>query len=407
MQPLVLAIEPDLRQAAIVKRIVREKVQADVTVVDSRDAALEAMRKTMPDVLLLSALLSPRDEAELIAHLRTLEDAQHLQTQTIPQLASTIGDSDEKPTRGLLSAFRKRKESTNALAGCDPDLFADEIRTYLKRAEEKKRELRDALAFGGIPKTGPIVRVAADPSREEGIPSPEPTTSSWASPFEWRPATATATAPPASAREARDTTPDSAVAAEAYAMTPAPSVVVPETGVVIPEPSLDTPEPQILASGSPAVHDEPDLHLSGWPAAAAGSAVTSGESVAPSEFYEPIAAVPAAADEAVAFEVPALAAVEPAMPEYESTVVSFERATSEPALELARVDADVSNRRSRAPLVMRQARGWWFVEGNAKAAAEPESELREVLASLTIPHTVAAVGYAEGCRIRRVRLTAA
>ena len=45
-QPLVLAIEPDLRQAAIVKRIVREKVLADVAVVDSRDAALEAMRTT-------------------------------------------------------------------------------------------------------------------------------------------------------------------------------------------------------------------------------------------------------------------------------------------------------------------------------------------------------------------------
>src|SRR6266571_1037780 len=59
---LVLAIEPDLRQAAIVKRIVREKVGAEVTVVDSRDAAIEAMRTAVPDVLLISALLSPRDE---------------------------------------------------------------------------------------------------------------------------------------------------------------------------------------------------------------------------------------------------------------------------------------------------------------------------------------------------------
>jgi CheY-like chemotaxis protein len=70
--PLVLAIEPDLRQAAIVKRIVREKVHADVAVVDSRDAALQAISQTVPDVLLISALLSPRDEDELVAHLRTL-----------------------------------------------------------------------------------------------------------------------------------------------------------------------------------------------------------------------------------------------------------------------------------------------------------------------------------------------
>ena len=101
--PLVLAIEPDLRQAAIVKRIVREKVLADVVVVDSREAALEALRTTVPDVLLISALLSPRDEAELIAHLRTLDDADHLQTHTIPQLASALGPGEERASRGLLS----------------------------------------------------------------------------------------------------------------------------------------------------------------------------------------------------------------------------------------------------------------------------------------------------------------
>src|SRR5918993_612570 len=100
-QPLVLAIEPDLRQAAIVKRIVREKALADVTVVDSRDAAIEAMRTCMPDVLLLSALLSPRDEDELMAHLKTLDHAGHLQTHTIPQLASGAGGEEERGTRSL------------------------------------------------------------------------------------------------------------------------------------------------------------------------------------------------------------------------------------------------------------------------------------------------------------------
>src|SRR5262245_2943653 len=117
MQPLVLAIEPDTRQAAIVKRIVREKVVADATVADSRDAAVAAMRSTIPDVLLLSALLSPRDEDELIAHLRTLPDAQHLQTHTIPQLSSSFGDEDDKP-RGLLSAFRRKKTPDRVTGGC-------------------------------------------------------------------------------------------------------------------------------------------------------------------------------------------------------------------------------------------------------------------------------------------------
>ena len=91
---IVLAIEPDLRQAAIIKRIVRDKELADVVVVETRDAALEAIRKEIPDVLLLSALLSPRDEDELIAHLRLLDGAEHLQTHTIPQLAGTSADRE-------------------------------------------------------------------------------------------------------------------------------------------------------------------------------------------------------------------------------------------------------------------------------------------------------------------------
>jgi len=40
--------------------------------VDSRDAAISAVNANVPDVILLTALLSPRDEAEIIAHLRTV-----------------------------------------------------------------------------------------------------------------------------------------------------------------------------------------------------------------------------------------------------------------------------------------------------------------------------------------------
>jgi hypothetical protein len=191
MTPHVLAIEPDLRQAAIVKRIVREKVLADITVVDSRDAALEAMRTTVPDVLLLSALLSPRDEDELVAHLRTLRDAAHLQTHTIPQLASAIASGDGKPARGLLKTLWRRKGAGAAPEGCDPDLFADEVRAYLERASEKKREVREHGT--SEPVATPVRRAASAVAEQEPAPAaaPAPTASaSWESPFEWRPSRA-------------------------------------------------------------------------------------------------------------------------------------------------------------------------------------------------------------------------
>lgn len=327
MQPLVLAIEPDLRQAAIVKRIVREKVLADVAVVNSRDAALEAMRKTVPDVLLLSALLSPRDEDELFAHLRTLQDAEHLQTHTIPQLASSIDDDDEdRPSGGLLSAFRRRKGSAKVTAGCDPDLFADEIRTYLKRASDKKREKR---ASGPSEPRAPIIAPKPAAAQVEAAPAAEPAGSSWDSPFEWRPSRTT----PAPRLEPPAEPAPSPVVVESIAEEP-------ESPIGDPEPAFDDPGHSIFYPESPALEGEP-----------------------------------------------AIADVGP-VPEF-----TYTEAADAPHVKY--------------PLTMRHARGWWYEEQERRITREPDSELTAVLSSLAVPATIAGVTYAEGCRIRRVRLTAA
>jgi hypothetical protein len=193
---LVLAIEPDLRQAAILKRIVREKVRAQLVLVDSRDAAISAIDAQIPDVILVTALLSPRDEEELVSHLKTLSGAEHLQTHTIPQLASSHQETEAEGSGGLFGKFRRKKESER-IPGCDPQLFADEISTFLDRASQLKAETLVALhsrvaelesqrphapdasttASPRAPDTGGTA--SADAS--SGAPS-----SSWSSPFEWR-----------------------------------------------------------------------------------------------------------------------------------------------------------------------------------------------------------------------------
>ena len=91
---LVLAIEPDIRQANILRHIVRELVMADLILVESRDAAIASIDQQIPDVILLTALMSPRDEDELVSHLRRLGAAEHLQTHTIPLLS---GPRDARP----------------------------------------------------------------------------------------------------------------------------------------------------------------------------------------------------------------------------------------------------------------------------------------------------------------------
>ena len=181
---------------------------ADVVVVDSRDAALDAIRSSIPDVLLLSALLSPRDEDELIGHLRTL-NAHHLQTHTIPQLASALAPGEKRSGGGLFSAFRKKKDQEPAVVGgCDPDLFAEEIRTYLQRAETKKRELQESNGMAPDMRLGPMSERSAAPALAEAEPEPAGASSSWDDPFAWKPSgTSTRTAAPARAPHAEPATP--------------------------------------------------------------------------------------------------------------------------------------------------------------------------------------------------------
>ena len=131
---LVLAIEPDSAQASTLQRVLPERADAEVVVVDSKGAALATIDERVPDLLLISTLLSPRDEEQLIAHLRTLPNASHLQTLTIPQLEPT------SRYKRRFFAGRKQKRKVKGPAACDPLLFADEVVAYLTRACEIKRD---------------------------------------------------------------------------------------------------------------------------------------------------------------------------------------------------------------------------------------------------------------------------
>lgn len=139
----ILAIESDSRQAALLKCLVRNHVGAALVVVASTREAIAAIGAEPPDLVLLSALLSPRDEEEAIAHLRGLDHADHLQTLTIPRFAST---SEEEGRRGgLFGALTRKRPAKKKTTGCDPKQFAEQISSYLQRAEDIKEE-RAAMA---------------------------------------------------------------------------------------------------------------------------------------------------------------------------------------------------------------------------------------------------------------------
>lgn len=144
--PLVLALEPDGRQAEALERVVSGRAGARFVLADSKDAALAAIRAEVPDLILLTALLSPRDEAEIADLIRDLDGAEHTQTLTIPMLDLGSPRPAKKKKRGLLSALTGEADTQAAPAGCDPNVFADEIANYLQQAEHLKAEAVQARA---------------------------------------------------------------------------------------------------------------------------------------------------------------------------------------------------------------------------------------------------------------------
>ena len=378
--PLVLAIEPDHRQASIVKRIVRERVHVDVAVVDSKDAAIDAIRTTMPDVLLVSALLSPRDEDDLIAHLRTLEGASHLQTHTIPQLASTLPGDGPESKGGLFSAFRRKKSAEASLAGCDPDLFADEIRVYLERAVERRREAAEHGAMTPLPPISRARREAApQPAAEEtAAPVAE---SSWASPFEWRPS-------------------------QKYA-APSPTAA-PAAASLILNPSSEIPNP-VSAIPDPESAAEPEYPMPPIEDVLAQAAPPAEVDTAPEPvFTAPEPAVPEP-EPLVSAPEPVLAAPEPVViPELvrqPEPVAAKPRLTVVPPAGI-QIVLPARARKAAAESKGRTLEAWARVDVPAGGSPEPNGELPALLSGLGVPDSIASITYPRGVRIRRVRVLA-
>jgi hypothetical protein len=140
--PIVLAIEPDRRQAAHLTSIVRNQVGAELVIADTTEAALDAIGNRVPDLVLVPALLSPQDDAALAAALRVIAAAARVRTLTIPVLAS---GTKRKAAGGMLAKWRKNRAASPEPDGCDPAVFGEQISTYLQEAAAERAELEDAL----------------------------------------------------------------------------------------------------------------------------------------------------------------------------------------------------------------------------------------------------------------------
>jgi len=144
---LILAIDPDKRQSTQLASLVRA-LEAELVQRPTASEGLEAIGSRVPDLVLTSPLISPREDARLAAHLRELgAAAAHVQTVTIPMLGAA---APARAKGGMLSALRREKPQTAMTDGCAPEVFADQIRQYLAAAEEQRCTALDAPVMPAV-----------------------------------------------------------------------------------------------------------------------------------------------------------------------------------------------------------------------------------------------------------------
>ena len=167
---LILAIEPDRRQASQLTAVIRGRLRADLVLADSAERALAALGDRVPDLILTSALLSSKDESMLGDRLRTLDAAAaHVQTLTIPVLGAPERRSSGRGS--VLSALLgDRGQPGAAPEACDPAVFAEQCAAYLERAAAERERQADAADLDVV-NSAP----ACEETAIEAEPGPPPT----------------------------------------------------------------------------------------------------------------------------------------------------------------------------------------------------------------------------------------
>jgi hypothetical protein len=178
---LIVAIEPDRRQADVLAGVARGSLGAELVVADSTRAAVKALGDRIPDLILTSLLLSPKDESALADRLRELDAAGiRVQTLVIPVFAVTPRRA-LSARRGLLTRLRGAQQET-AHEGCDPAVFGAQVREYLDRIAAE----RAAAAVAAL-EDSQFMEPASPPSPSPHEQEPEPAQHGFEVESEWYP----------------------------------------------------------------------------------------------------------------------------------------------------------------------------------------------------------------------------
>ena len=124
----ILAIEPDPERMQALRQLVRDRLDTDVVLAESANAAIAEMSERPVDLILTSVLMSPSDDSRLATYLKGRDGARNLSVLIIPPMVDQAQPPPTKSTR-LLSHFRR--SPAPFWPAYDPDVVAHRIREAL------------------------------------------------------------------------------------------------------------------------------------------------------------------------------------------------------------------------------------------------------------------------------------
>ena len=104
----IIALEPEPERGRRLRELIRERVDAEVIVVHSWDDARTALSSQLPDVILISSLSSPADEAKLVQHLRELDSDWDPPVLLVPPIVEEQRSAANSGLRFSLASWRRR-----------------------------------------------------------------------------------------------------------------------------------------------------------------------------------------------------------------------------------------------------------------------------------------------------------
>ncbi len=103
----ILALEPDPDRGENLRRLIAGRMDSDVTIASSSGDAIAALSTSLPDLVLMSALVPQADDERLLLHLNRLDAARDVPILTVPPVVHAEAEPDVK--RGWFDFLKRRR----------------------------------------------------------------------------------------------------------------------------------------------------------------------------------------------------------------------------------------------------------------------------------------------------------